>query len=130
MNESRCLLAQFRVRSVYLDRVKEAQLRDSELQKIYAQVQLGTTEEFKVDIEGMLRMSNRVCVPKVDDLQKEVMEEAHYSPYSVHPGATKMYHDLKSMYWWSGMKKDIADFVSSEIGTSETLWVIAAVAHS
>ena len=43
-------------------------------------------------------MGNRVCVPKVDDLQREVMEEAHYSPYSVHPGATKMYHDLKSMY--------------------------------
>ena len=57
-------------------------------------------------------MGTRVCVPKVDDLQKEIMEEAHFTPYSVHPGATKMYHDLKSSYWWSEMKKDIADFVS------------------
>ena len=40
-------------------------------------------------------MGNRVCVPKVDDLQKEVMEEAHYSPYSVHLGTIKMYRTLR-----------------------------------
>ncbi|GKA06017.1 reverse transcriptase domain-containing protein [Tanacetum coccineum] len=32
--------------------------------------------------------------------------------YSVHPGADKMYHDLQDMYWWPGMKKDIAIYVS------------------
>ena len=40
------------------------------------------------------------------------MEEAHFSAYSIHPGSTKMYHDLKNTYWWNGMKKDIAKFMS------------------
>ncbi|GKD61409.1 putative reverse transcriptase domain-containing protein, partial [Tanacetum coccineum] len=41
-----------------------------------------------------------------------VMDEAHKSRYSVHPGADKMYHDLRDMYWWPGMKRDIATYVS------------------
>ena len=40
------------------------------------------------------------------------MEEAHFSAYSIHPGSAKMYHNLKDTYWWNGMKRDIADFVS------------------
>ncbi|GJU46907.1 putative reverse transcriptase domain-containing protein [Tanacetum coccineum] len=32
--------------------------------------------------------------------------------YSVHPGADKMYYDLRDLYWWSGMKRDIAEYVS------------------
>ena len=48
----------------------------------------------------------------VDGLRKEIMEEAHFSAYSIHPGSTKMYHDLKDTYWWNGMKRDIAEFVS------------------
>ena len=46
----------------------------------------------------MLRMGTRLCVPNVDDLRKELLEEAHYSAYSVHPGSTKMYHTLKDTY--------------------------------
>nr|GFD37147.1 putative reverse transcriptase domain-containing protein [Tanacetum cinerariifolium] len=38
--------------------------------------------------------------------------EAHSSPFSVHPGSTKMYHNLKQHFWWSGMKRNVATFVS------------------
>ena len=48
----------------------------------------------------------------VNDLKKMIMEEAHYSTYAMHPGSTKMYHTIKENYWWSGMKKDIAEFVA------------------
>ncbi|GJZ47646.1 putative reverse transcriptase domain-containing protein [Tanacetum coccineum] len=41
-----------------------------------------------------------------------ILEEDHASRYSVHPRADKMYYDLKDMYWWPGMKKDIAIYVS------------------
>nr|GEW66818.1 retrotransposon protein, putative, Ty3-gypsy subclass [Tanacetum cinerariifolium] len=41
-----------------------------------------------------------------------IMDEAYKSKYSVHPGADKMYYDLKDRYWWPGMKKDIAMYVS------------------
>nr|GEX77200.1 hypothetical protein [Tanacetum cinerariifolium] len=34
--------------------------------------------------------------------------QTHAMRYSVHPGADKMYYDLRGLYWWPGMKKDIA----------------------
>ena len=65
-----------------------------------------------IDSEGTLRLGTRLCVPDVDELRKETMEEAHFYAYSINPGSTKMYHVLKDTYWWNGMKRDIADFVS------------------
>jgi hypothetical protein len=38
--------------------------------------------------------------------------EAHLSRYSIHPGSTKMYHDLKKHYWWTKMKIEIAHYVT------------------
>ncbi|GJY21231.1 putative reverse transcriptase domain-containing protein [Tanacetum coccineum] len=46
------------------------------------------------------------------DVRALIMAEAHKSKYSVHPGADKMYYDLRDMYWWTRMKKDIAIYVS------------------
>ncbi|GJU30158.1 putative reverse transcriptase domain-containing protein [Tanacetum coccineum] len=40
------------------------------------------------------------------------MDEAHKSKYSAHPRADKMYYDIRDMYWWPKMKKDIALYVS------------------
>ena len=52
------------------------------------------------------------CVPDVDNLREEILEEAYSVAYSVHLGATKMHHNIKDLYWWDGMKKDVADFIS------------------
>ena len=97
---------------MYLDRVKAAQSRDPQLQKIRFEVQQGQSQDFMINNGGRLRLGTRLCVPNVDELRKEIMEEAHFSAYSIHPGSTKMYHDLKDTYWWNGMKKDIAEFMS------------------
>ena len=43
---------------------------------------------------------------------EKILEEAHGSQYSIHPCATKMYCDLREVYWWDGLKKDIEEFVS------------------
>ncbi|GJW68679.1 putative reverse transcriptase domain-containing protein [Tanacetum coccineum] len=48
----------------------------------------------------------------LDGMRTVVMDEAHKSKYSVHPGADKMYYDLRDMYWWPGMKRNIATYVS------------------
>ena len=37
------------------------------------------------------------------------MEEGHNTPYSVHPGGDKLYKDLKKVYWWPKMKREVAD---------------------
>ncbi|GJU96437.1 putative reverse transcriptase domain-containing protein [Tanacetum coccineum] len=53
-----------------------------------------------------------IWVPLVGGVRTIIMDEAHKTRYSVHPGADKMYHDLRDIYWWSGMKRDIATYVS------------------
>ena len=47
-----------------------------------------------------------------EELRRKILEEAHCFAYAMHPGSTKMYQDLKNNYWWKGMKKDIAKYVS------------------
>ena len=44
------------------------------------------------------RLGNRVCVPDIPKLKKSILEEGHQSDLSIHPGATKMYQDLKKMF--------------------------------
>ena len=51
-------------------------------------------------------------MPGVDNLKQRILAEANVARYSIHPGATKMYHDLREIYWWSGMKRDVAEFVA------------------
>ncbi|XP_070056295.1 uncharacterized protein [Nicotiana tomentosiformis] len=62
--------------------------------------------------DGTLRYQGRLCVPNVGGLRERIMTEAHASRYSVHPSSTKMYHDLKEIYWWNDMKRNVADFVA------------------
>lgn len=54
---------------------------------------------------------DRICVPNKEDLKYDIMNEAHNTPYTAHPGSTKMYRDLKTNFHWPGMKNDIAAFV-------------------
>ncbi|XP_069154471.1 uncharacterized protein [Solanum lycopersicum] len=70
----------------------------------------GEAKETIMDEEGVLRIKGCVCVPRVDDLIHTIHTEAHSSGYSIHPGATKMYRDLKQHFWWSRMKRDMVDF--------------------
>ena len=60
----------------------------------------------------MLYYTDRVCVPDDNDLRKAILEEAHSGYFAIHPGSTKMYQDLKMSFWWSGMKRDISEFVT------------------
>jgi hypothetical protein len=53
-----------------------------------------------------------ICVPEIDSLGETILKEAHDSDYSIHPGSTKMYQDLKQKYWWYGLKRDVAAHVA------------------
>ncbi|KAL8117783.1 hypothetical protein AgCh_015616 [Apium graveolens] len=64
------------------------------------------------DDQGILRFSSRIWIPPVTELKNEILQEAHSSRYSIHPGSTKMYRDLKKNYWWPDMKREIAEWVS------------------
>jgi hypothetical protein len=67
---------------------------------------------FLEDEEGVLWYKGRTCVPNVKELKGKILREAHGSAYSIDPGGNKMYHDLKSTYWWYGMKRDVAEYIA------------------
>ncbi|GJT47020.1 putative reverse transcriptase domain-containing protein [Tanacetum coccineum] len=71
---------------------------------------LGLTDGRRED--GSLYFLDRIWVSLVGGVRTIIMDETHKTRYYVHPGADKMYHDLRDMYWWPGMKKDIAIYVS------------------
>ncbi|GJZ09601.1 putative reverse transcriptase domain-containing protein [Tanacetum coccineum] len=60
---------------------------------------------------GEIYFFDRIWIPSVGGVRKLIMDEAHTSRYSVHPGADKMYYDLRDLYWWPGMKRDIAEYI-------------------
>nr|GEV21798.1 hypothetical protein [Tanacetum cinerariifolium] len=76
-----------------------------------AGLQIGLDEMIEQRSDGTLYYLDQIWVPLKDDVRTMIIDEAHKSKYSVHPGANKMYYDIRDRYWWLGMK-DIAMYVS------------------
>nr|GEV70358.1 putative reverse transcriptase domain-containing protein [Tanacetum cinerariifolium] len=90
---------------------KEASDESTRLQK-------GLDEMIKLRNDGALYYLDRIWVPLKSDVRTSIMDEAHKSKYSVHPGADKMYYNLRDRYWWPRLKKDIAVYVNSDVRTT------------
>jgi hypothetical protein len=67
---------------------------------------------FCKDAEGTLWFKERLVVPRREALKKKILDEAHTSRYSIHPGSTKMYHGLTQQFWWTRMKHETTHYVS------------------
>jgi hypothetical protein len=67
---------------------------------------------FCEDAEGALWFKERLVVPRREAVKKKILNEAHTQRYSIHPGSTKMYHDLRQQFWWTKMKGETAHYVS------------------
>ncbi|XP_077249415.1 uncharacterized protein LOC143888918 [Tasmannia lanceolata] len=104
------VLANFRVQSDFLQSIKAAQADDAELVRLKKEVD--SRPDFSIGADGYLYFKGRICVPAKEDLRRSILDEAHKSRYTIHPGSTKMYHDLKRNFWWSGMKREVASYVS------------------
>ena len=106
------LVANFRVHRDLVGRIKALQKNDLKLVQLMEDVKKGSKPDFVLSDDGVLRFRTTLCVPDDGDLRREFLEEAHCSRLAIHPGGTKMYKDLRQNYWWSGMKRDIAQFVA------------------
>jgi hypothetical protein len=80
----------------------------------------------------VLWYKGRICVPNIKELKDKILQEAHESGYSIHPGGNKMYHDLRATYWWYRMKRDVAGYVTllwhlweSQGWAWMTCWIVA-----
>ncbi|GJV76523.1 putative reverse transcriptase domain-containing protein [Tanacetum coccineum] len=84
------------------------------------------------DSWGFKTRHGRVYIPFRSNVKEFLLDEAHKSKYSIHPGATKMYLDLKKNYWWPGMKRDYCEKITMDFMTKllrtekkhDAIWVI------
>ena len=108
------LLARVVVRPMLLDEIRVGQADDPILAQVAQRVLSGdeSVRDYRIRDDGILVFRDRVCVPSDPQLRQTILAEAHSSAYVVHPGSTKMYRDLRASYWWTGMKREIAEFVS------------------
>ena len=75
-------------------------------------VQAGTSDEgWAIHMYGSLWYRGRIVVPQLANIREEILREFHCFRFAVHPGGTKMYHDLRRQYYWSEMKRHVRDFV-------------------
>ncbi|KAI3712403.1 hypothetical protein L1987_70959 [Smallanthus sonchifolius] len=101
-----------RIQTDIQNRILEAQHVSVTEGNMYEEMSCGVELLLESKPNGLLYYLNRIWVPDRDDLRTFLMNEAHKTRYSIHPGADKMYQDFRQQYWWPGMKKDIALYVA------------------
>ncbi|KAL0546377.1 hypothetical protein IC582_016285 [Cucumis melo] len=104
--------AQLSVQPTLRQRIIVAQLNDPYLVEKRRLVETGQGEDFSISSDDGLTFKGRLCVPEDSAVKTELLIEAHSSPFTMHPRSTKMYRDLRSVYWWRNMKREVADFIS------------------
>ncbi|GKE71260.1 putative reverse transcriptase domain-containing protein [Tanacetum coccineum] len=93
-------------------RIPKAQSEASKGVNTPAEMLKGLDKQFERKKDGRSSLAERIWVPVYGNLRTLLMNEAHATRYSIHPGADKMYYDLRGLYWWPRMKKDIAMYIS------------------
>jgi hypothetical protein len=99
------------VGSSLLQEIRKGQVEDEKIQEIKCNIKEEKSPGFSEDEGGVLWYKGRICVPNIKELKDKILQEAHESAYSIHPGGNKMYHDLKATYWLYGMKRDVAEYL-------------------
>nr|GEX62863.1 putative reverse transcriptase domain-containing protein [Tanacetum cinerariifolium] len=99
------MTTQYRLKTKNLEAQREASKDFKALDKYLR----GLETHFERRDDGGIYFFDRIWIPSVGGIRKLIMDEAHTSRYSVHLGADKMYYDLRDLYWWHGMKRDIAE---------------------
>nr|GEZ13842.1 putative reverse transcriptase domain-containing protein [Tanacetum cinerariifolium] len=89
-------------------KILEAQSEASKNTSTPTKMLKGLDNQLERKEEGRLYLAERIWVLVYGNLRTLIMNEAHATRYSIHPKADKMYYDLRGLYWWPGMKKDVA----------------------
>ena len=111
-SESRPCIFNLVAQPLLQQRIVTLQRRDNELEAIRSRLERSEMVENWEIINDELRFRGRLCVPDHDRIREEVLDECHCSKFSIHPRSNKMYRDMKRQYWWKGMKRDVARYIS------------------
>ncbi|KAJ9543424.1 hypothetical protein OSB04_023131 [Centaurea solstitialis] len=97
--------------SSLMERIKASQAEALREENLKDEVMVMQKELLTEDSRGLKLFQGRIWVPKLGGNRELLLDDAHKSKYSIHPGSTKMYRDLKMNYWWPVMKLDVASYV-------------------
>jgi hypothetical protein len=100
------------VESTLEQEICKEQIGDAKIQEIKDLITEGGGPKFTENEQGTIWFKDGICVPEIVNLRETILKEADDSDYSIHPGSTKMYQDLKQKYWWYGLKRDVAAHVA------------------
>jgi len=92
-------LGMLKLTSNILEDIKNGQKEDLEIVDRVVLVNQGKGGDFRLGENVVLVFPDRVCVPDVLELKRQILDEGHRSSLSIHPGATKMYQDLRRLFW-------------------------------
>jgi hypothetical protein len=88
-------LNELRVKYTLEDQIRQSQKECPEIQEVKCLMERGKAADYRLDDQGTLWLKDRICVPQHKEIRDSILREAHDSRYSIHPGCTKMYKDLK-----------------------------------
>ncbi|GKA37139.1 putative reverse transcriptase domain-containing protein [Tanacetum coccineum] len=100
-------------------KILEAQSKASKDFKALTEWLRGLETHFERRDDSGIYFFDQIWIPSVGGVRKLTLDEAHTTRYSVHPGVDKMYYDLRNLYWWPGMKRDIVDYVNKCLACSK-----------
>lgn len=103
-------------KSPFEEMIKKAAEQDAKYQQIKQQVQQSTSEKnqqgYEMDGAGMLYYKKRLYVPDQNSIKNLILDEFHISHYVGHPGYQKMITAIRKEYYWSGMKRNVAEYLA------------------
>ncbi|KAJ0932532.1 putative nucleotidyltransferase, Ribonuclease H [Helianthus annuus] len=102
-----------------LETIRESQRKSLGAEDLRKERLKGVIDKLEENSTGLKMRFGRIWIPRFCEVKAALLDEAHKSRYSVHPGATKMYRDLKTNYWWPGMKRDIVKYVTKCLTCSQ-----------
>jgi hypothetical protein len=90
---------------------RKGQKDDEKINEIRQLIIDGKGPDFREDA-GVVWFKDRLCVLDIKSIRELILKEAHETTYSIHPSSEKMYQDLKKIFWWYDMKREIAEYVA------------------
>jgi hypothetical protein len=93
-------LNELRVKYMLEDQIRQAQKGCPEIEEVKNLMAGGKAADCRLNEQGTLWLKDRICIPRSKEIRDSILKEAHDSRYSIHPGCTKMYKDLKVQFWW------------------------------
>ena len=83
------------VQPSWIARVIATQEKDYWIQTRKGEITQEPSADWSIGPDGGLRMKGIIVLPGSTEFRRELFDEAHRARYTIHPGATKMYKDLR-----------------------------------